>query len=121
MSDCSRIELGNEPLKRGRGIHICNAEDHGITHLPAQWFHLATVPWLPRPVDLIMVAVYLIDVRTAVGAQRVPRLSASPVLGSVRELRRDYLGTISRAANEIGGLARISAGPPGWRVTFYSV
>jgi cytochrome P450 len=43
------------------------------------------------------------------------------VLGSVRELRRDYLGTISRAANEIGGLARISAGPPGWRVTFYSV
>jgi cytochrome P450 len=39
----------------------------------------------------------------------------------VRELRRDYLGTISRAANEIGGLARISAGPPGWRVTFYSV
>jgi hypothetical protein len=57
MSDCSRIKLGNEPLKRGRGIHICNAEDHGITHLPAQWFHLATVPWLPQPVDLIMVAV----------------------------------------------------------------
>jgi cytochrome P450 len=54
-------------------------------------------------------------------AQRAPRLSGSPVLGSVRELRRDYLGTISRAANEIGGLARISAGPPGWRVTFYSV
>jgi cytochrome P450 len=39
----------------------------------------------------------------------------------VRELRRDYLGTISRAANEIGGLARIDAGPPGWRVRFYSV
>jgi cytochrome P450 len=60
-------------------------------------------------------------VRTAAGAQRVPRLSGSRVLGSVRELRRDYLGTISRAADEIGGLARISAGPPGWRVTFYSV
>ena len=59
--------------------------------------------------------------RTADGAQRVPRLSGSPVLGSVRELRRDYLGTISRAASEVGGLARITAGPPGWRVTFYSV
>jgi cytochrome P450 len=63
----------------------------------------------------------LIDVRTAVDAQRVPRLGGSPIFGSVRELRRDYLGTISRAASEIGGLARISAGPPGWRVTFYSV
>ena len=37
------------------------------------------------------------------------------------ELRRDFLGTISRAASEVGGLARISAGPPGWRVTVYSV
>jgi cytochrome P450 len=55
------------------------------------------------------------------GARPAPRLKGAPVLGSVRELRRDYLGTISRAANEIGGLARITAGPPGWRVTFYSV
>jgi hypothetical protein len=31
----------------------------------------------------------------------------------MRELRRDYLGTISRAAREIGDLARIAAGPPG--------
>ena len=62
----------------------------------------------------------LIDVRTA-GAQRVPRLSGAPVLGSMRELRRDYLGTISRAAREIGDLARIAAGPPGWRVIVYSV
>ena len=54
-------------------------------------------------------------------AQRVPRLSGSPVLGSMRELRRDFLGTISRAACEVGGLARISAGPPGWRITIYSV
>jgi cytochrome P450 len=60
-------------------------------------------------------------VRAASVVQRVPRLAGSPVVGSVRELRRDYLGTISRAANEIGSLARISAGPPGWRVTFYSV
>jgi cytochrome P450 len=36
-------------------------------------------------------------------------------------LRRDYLGTISRAAREIGPLARIAAGPPGWRVIVYSV
>ena len=39
----------------------------------------------------------------------------------MREIRRDYLGTISRAAREVGGLARIDAGPPGWRVTVYSV
>jgi cytochrome P450 len=39
----------------------------------------------------------------------------------MRELRRDFLGTISRANREIGGLARISAGPPGWRITAYSV
>jgi cytochrome P450 len=39
----------------------------------------------------------------------------------MRELRRDYLGTISRAAREIGDLARITAGPPGWRVIVYSV
>ena len=37
------------------------------------------------------------------------------------EIRRDYLGTISRAAREVGGLARITVGPPGWRVTVYSV
>ncbi len=39
----------------------------------------------------------------------------------MRELRRDFLGTISRANREIGGLARITAGPPGWRITAYSV
>jgi hypothetical protein len=59
--------------------------------------------------------------RTAPDAQRVPRLSGSPVLGSMRELRRDYLGAISRAAREIGPLARINAGPPVWRVVVYSV
>jgi cytochrome P450 len=59
--------------------------------------------------------------RTAPDAQRAPRLSGSPVLGSMRELRRDYLGAISRAAREIGPLARINAGPPLWRVVIYSV
>jgi cytochrome P450 len=59
--------------------------------------------------------------RASSGVQQVPRLKSSPVLGSMREIRRDYLGTISRAANQVGGLARISAGPPGWRVTVYSV
>ena len=39
----------------------------------------------------------------------------------MRELRRDFLGTISRANREVGGLACISAGPPGWRITAYSV
>ncbi len=43
------------------------------------------------------------------------------MVGSLGEIRRDYLGTISRAAREVGGLARIVAGPPGWRVTLYSV
>jgi cytochrome P450 len=59
--------------------------------------------------------------RAASAAQRVPRLSGSPVLGSMRELRRDFLGTISRANREVGGLACIGAGPPGWRITAYSV
>jgi len=43
------------------------------------------------------------------------------VIGSLGEIRHDYLGTIARAAREVGGLARIVAGPPGWRVTLYSV
>lgn len=39
----------------------------------------------------------------------------------MREVRTDYLSTISRAAREVGGIARIVAGPPGWRITIYSV
>jgi cytochrome P450 len=42
-------------------------------------------------------------------------------MGAVRELRADYLGTLLRAAREVGDVARIYAGPPGWRFTFYSV
>ena len=53
--------------------------------------------------------------------RRVPRLSGSPVLGSLAELRDDYLGAVLRAAREVGDVARIDAGPPGWRATFYNV
>ena len=59
--------------------------------------------------------------RAAAGRQRVPKLNGSLVLGSLRELRRDFLGTISRANREVGALASITAGPPGWRITAYSV
>lgn len=51
----------------------------------------------------------------------VPTLPGRPLVGSWRELRRDYLGAVSRAAREVGPLARIVAGPPGWRVVLYSV
>ncbi|HEU5485599.1 MAG TPA: cytochrome P450 [Microlunatus sp.] len=51
----------------------------------------------------------------------VPTLVGWPVVGSIRGLRRDYLGTIVRADREVGGLARIVAGPPGWRLTVYTV
>src|SRR5918998_1381390 len=51
----------------------------------------------------------------------VPTLAGRPLVGSLREVRRDYLGTISRAARDVGGLARIVAGPPGWRVVLDSV
>jgi cytochrome P450 len=54
-------------------------------------------------------------------ARSVPTLPGHPVVGSLADLRHDYLGTISRAAREVGPLARIVAGPPGWRVTLYSV
>ena len=52
---------------------------------------------------------------------RVPTLPSTPVIGAARELREDYLGTVLRAAREIGDIARVYAGPPGWRVEFYSV
>jgi cytochrome P450 len=52
---------------------------------------------------------------------RAPTLRGNAVLGSLRDLRRDYLGTIARAAGEVGGVARITAGPPGWRLTLYPV
>jgi cytochrome P450 len=51
----------------------------------------------------------------------VPTLAGNPVVGSLWDVRRDYLGTISRAAREVGGVARIVAGPPGWRVVLHSI
>ncbi|QDP95460.1 cytochrome P450 [Microlunatus elymi] len=51
----------------------------------------------------------------------VPTLTGWPVVGNLRALRTNYLGTISRADRELGGLARIVAGPPGWRLIMYSV
>ncbi len=48
-------------------------------------------------------------------------LRANPLLGAALDVRRDYLGTMMRAAREVGDVARIDVGPPGWRNTFYTV
>ena len=50
-----------------------------------------------------------------------PTLPGGRVVGSVLDVRRDYLGTIARAAREVGPLTRVVAGPPGWRVVLYVV
>ncbi len=50
-----------------------------------------------------------------------PTLAGHPVIGSLLDVRRDYLGTVARAAREVGGLARVVAGPPGWRVVLHVV
>lgn len=57
----------------------------------------------------------------AVAARPVPVLRGTPIVGPVAELRRDYLGTMLRAAKQVGDVARIVVGPPGWRASFYSV
>ena len=54
-------------------------------------------------------------------ARRVHTLRSAPVIGAAAEIRRDYLATVLRAARDVGDIARINAGPPGWRTTFYSV
>jgi cytochrome P450 len=53
--------------------------------------------------------------------RRAPSLRSTPVIGAARELRADYLGTMLRAASDVGDVVRVHAGPPGWRATFYSV
>ena len=53
--------------------------------------------------------------------QRAPVLPSTPIIGAAVGMRKDFLGTCSRAAREVGGLVRIVAGPPGWRMAFYSV
>lgn len=44
-----------------------------------------------------------------------------PLLGSALELRRDLLGLHLRAMREYGDVVRFWAGPPGARLTFYTV
>ncbi|MFI5934213.1 cytochrome P450 [Actinoplanes sp. NPDC051494] len=51
----------------------------------------------------------------------LPVLPGAPIVGAALDLRRDYLGTVLRAAREVGPVTRISAGPPGWRASFVSV
>ncbi len=53
--------------------------------------------------------------------REVPALRSAPVIGAAAELQRDFLGTVLRASRDVGDVARISAGPPGWRRVFYSV
>lgn len=53
--------------------------------------------------------------------RRVPSLRGTPVMGAAQELSDDYLGTLLRAARQVGDVARVYAGPPGWRTTFYCV
>lgn len=49
-----------------------------------------------------------------------PLLDGSRIVGSLAEVRHDYLATILRAA-DVADVVRIKAGPPGWRRTFYSI
>jgi cytochrome P450 len=60
-------------------------------------------------------------VATLAAGLDLPTLPGRPLIGTFPGIRRDYLGTISRADREIGGLTRIVAGPPGWRLTVVSV
>jgi hypothetical protein len=46
-------------------------------------------------------------------APSAPVLRGAPLVGAAFEIRRDYLGTIMRAAREVGDVARIDVGPPG--------
>jgi hypothetical protein len=55
-------------------------------------------------------------VATLAAGLDLPTLPGRPLIGTFPGIRRDYLGTISRADREIGGLTRIVAGPPGWRL-----
>lgn len=51
----------------------------------------------------------------------VPAASGLPLLGSMRDLRRDPLGTYERAREEHGDVVRIVSGPPGLRTTIHFV
>ncbi len=60
-------------------------------------------------------------VGTLTAGLEVPTLPGRRLIGTFPGIRRDYLGTIDRADREVGGLTRIVAGPPGWRLTVFSV
>lgn len=51
--------------------------------------------------------------------REAPALRSAPFIGAAVELQRDFLGTVTRTSREVGDVALISAGPPGWRRTFY--
>jgi cytochrome P450 len=56
------------------------------------------------------------------GAPRLaPTLRSHWLLGSLAEVKADYLGTLLRAHRELGPVVRVDVGPPGWRETIYSV
>jgi cytochrome P450 len=54
-------------------------------------------------------------------APAVSPAASIPVIGSIRELRSDQLGLYLRGQREHGDIVRVSAGPPGLRLSFYAV
>ncbi|WP_282703608.1 cytochrome P450 [Streptomyces sp. CC219B] len=54
-------------------------------------------------------------------AVQAPVATGSPVLGSMRDLLRDPLGTYLRARRDHGDVVRFLAGPPGLRSEVYAV
>ncbi len=49
-----------------------------------------------------------------------PALAGSPLLGVLRDVRRDILGTLERARREQGDVVRLLVGPPRLRKTTYA-
>jgi cytochrome P450 len=55
------------------------------------------------------------------GARSAPVLPGHWLLGSLRDVQEDFLGTLLRGHRELGPVVRVDVGPPGWRETIYSV
>lgn len=51
----------------------------------------------------------------------IPRMSGTPLLGPVVELRRDPLAALERARRDHGDVVHVVAGPPGLRMAFHAV
>jgi cytochrome P450 len=51
----------------------------------------------------------------------IPVFPGGRLLGSMRAIRRDALGTYLRASRELGDVVRFELGPPGARIHFYGV